>query len=144
VTYDDNDLASLALCSWREARGEIPKVGILGPQAVCHVCVNRVGVPGFAPTLHQVIYGRNQFTSMSVPSDAEYRLFPANDDDDYLQILGVARHVLDGDVDDPTHGAVYYANLAHEDPQGWFQRNIVEKPTAHPVTAVIGGHSFFA
>jgi hypothetical protein len=40
--------------------------------AVAHVIFNRVGAAGFAKTLHEVIYGKNQFSSMSVCTDPEY------------------------------------------------------------------------
>jgi spore germination cell wall hydrolase CwlJ-like protein len=40
--------------------------------AVAHVIFNRIGAPGFAGTLHEVIYGKNQFSSMSISTDPEY------------------------------------------------------------------------
>jgi hypothetical protein len=42
--------------------------------AVAHVIFNRIGAPGFAGTLHEVIYGKNQFSSMSISTDPEYKL----------------------------------------------------------------------
>jgi spore germination cell wall hydrolase CwlJ-like protein len=42
--------------------------------AVAHVIFNRIGAPGFAATLHEVIYGKNQFSSMSISTDPEYNL----------------------------------------------------------------------
>jgi|SRR6516164_1427240 hypothetical protein len=41
--------------------------------AVGHVIFNRIGAPSFAGTLHQVIYGKNQFSSMSISTDPEYK-----------------------------------------------------------------------
>jgi spore germination cell wall hydrolase CwlJ-like protein len=40
--------------------------------AVAHVIFNRGGAARFAKTLHEVIYGKNQFSSMSICTDPEY------------------------------------------------------------------------
>lgn len=145
-SYFTTDVQNLALVAWKEARGE----GIDGCCAVMHVIVNRVGHPGFAATLHDVIYGRNQFTSMSVPSDPEFNLAPntpesgALNDYIYAQCLSVAQSMLGGYLADETKGAHYYANLHEIEQGGWFERNIVSNPEGHPVTAIIGHHTFFA
>lgn len=134
---DLNDLESLRLCAWKEARGE----GVDGIRAVMHVIVNRVGAPGFAHTLHDVIYGKNQFTSMSVPSDPEFNLKPADGDAIFQECAALARGIeTDPDL---TNGARYYANLRTAT-SGWFERAIVNDPVNHPQTAVIGHHTFFA
>jgi len=138
VKFDQEDINNLALVTWKEARGE----GILGCRAVMHVIVNRVGTPGFARTLHDVIYGKNQFTSMSVSSDAEYTLMPAVDDVIYVACSSLANQVLNGLDPDNTSGAHYYANLKNTT-SGWFFNHIVNDHINHPVTAVIGHHTFF-
>jgi spore germination cell wall hydrolase CwlJ-like protein len=143
MAYDDNDVHSLALCAWKEARGE----GNLGCAAVMFVIFNRVGHPGFASSLHDVIYGKNQFTSMSVPSDPEFNLQPKDDDAIFTACLGCAHAVLgiDGtkvEGGDVTKGAHYYANL-HNCTSGWFHDNIVLNTHNHPITAQIGRHTFF-
>lgn len=136
LTLDQNDLSSLALVAWKEARGE----GLAGMNAVMHVCINRVGAPGFAMTLHNVIYGKNQFTSMSVPSDLEFNLQPRPGDPQYAYCVGQAPNV-EGEAD-PTNGAHYYADLQYTT-SGWFFEHIVNDPTSHPVKAVIGRHTFY-
>jgi len=145
MTYDDNDIHSLALVAWKEARGE----GNDGCMAVMHICFNRVGHTGFAHTLHDVIYGKNQFTSMSVPSDPEFNLQPKDSDQVWDECKSYARMFLseDGpiiklDFIDPTHGAHYYANL-HNCTSGWFHDNILMNTQSHPITAQIGHHTFF-
>lgn len=149
VKYDVNDIHSAALCAWKEARGE----GTIGMCAVVWVLRNRVGFTGFANTLHNVIYGKNQFTSMSVPSDPEFNLEPKNDDESWTYITGAALKILNAnldpnsDGDDPTlyditRGAHYYANLHTMQKGGWFERNIVLS-RLHPITAQIGKHTFF-
>jgi len=70
--YDSDDLNNAILCVWKEARGH----GYVAMNAVAHVIFNRVGAPGFASTLHEVIYGKNQFSSMSISTDPEYNLAP--------------------------------------------------------------------
>ncbi len=136
VAYDDNDKHSLGLCAWKEARNQT----IIGMRAVMSVILNRVGAPGFAHTLHDVIYGKNQFTSMSVPSDPEFNLEPSGGMWDAAQAL--ADQVLDGSLPDNTNGAHYYANLRTAT-SGWFFDHIVSRPDEHPVTATIGAHTFY-
>ncbi len=139
MTFDQDDINSLALVTWKEARGEGP----VGCYAVMNVIKNRVGTPGFAHTLHDVIYGKNQFTSMSVPSDAEFNLQPQSDDLTYKACVQQATNVLNGnpDAEDITHGAHYYANIKNTT-SGWFFRNIINNAD-HPITATIGHHTFF-
>lgn len=138
MNYDSNDVHSLALVAWKEARGE----GQDGMRAVMHVCVNRTGHPGFAHTLHDVIYGKNQFTSMSVPSDPEFNLVAGDLDPQFQYCITTATSVLSGSDADNTNGAHYYANLKNTT-SGWFFRNIVNNPVDHPQTAVIGRQTFY-
>jgi N-acetylmuramoyl-L-alanine amidase len=144
MDYDVNDLHSMALCVWKEARGE----GQLGMQAVAHVIKNRVGAAGFPHTLHDVIFQKNAFTSMSVPSDPEYSLQPPATDPQW--IFCVARlcpAVLAGTDADPTNNAKYYANLRTAT-SSWFGRVIAGPDGSgtpeHKRTAVIGQQSFFS
>lgn len=49
---------------------------------------NRIGAPGFAGTLLEVIYGKNQFSSMSISTDPEYKLAaPSVTDREYASYL---------------------------------------------------------
>lgn len=138
MEFSQQDIEDLALCVWREARGEQQ----VGCRAVIHVIKNRVGTPGFAHTLHDVIFGRNQFSSMSISSDPEYTLVPKDTDTIYQECKQLAPLVLSGQDEDITKGAHYYANLKNTT-SGWFFRNIVNDSVGHPVTAVIGHHTFF-
>ena len=133
---DPNDVHSLALVAWREAEGE----GTYGCTAVMWVCRNRVGKPGFGKTLHDVIYGKNQFTSMSVPSDPRFSVNPADGDLMWQSCQSIAQRVLEGVLPDNTGGAIFYANLKNIQPGGWFERNIVDK---YPVTKTINHHTFY-
>lgn len=119
MEYDANDLRSMALCVWKEARGD----GSPGMRAVAHVIYNRVGMPGFARNLHDTIYGKNQFTSMSVPTDPEFNLIPPPYDSQFAYALTMCANVLHGDDPDLTNGAHYYEN-ALQATSGWFGRVI--------------------
>lgn len=138
MNFDENDIHNLALVAWKEARGE----GMLGCVAVMNVVKNRVGTPGFAHNLHDVIYGKNQFTSMSVPTDSQFNLSPPPGDSLFTMLLTIANQVLSGDFQDNTNGAHYYANLKTAT-SGWFFNHIVKDTVNHPQTAIIGHHTFY-
>ena len=138
MTFDATDLANLALCAWKEARGE----GQAGMLAVMLVCRNRVGTPGFSRTLHGVIYSKNQFTSMSAPSDTEYNLAPAPGDPQFLYCTEMAPNVLSGSVTDITLGAHYYYNPATAT-SPWFEVHIVDDVANHPFLVQIGKQRFY-
>lgn len=146
--YDQNDLHSAALCAWKEGRGD----GLTGVHAVLHCLKNRVNSYGlgFARNLHDVIYGKNQFTSMSVPSDPEFNLEPLETNHQdwlmWLESLRLADVVFNTDDADPTGGAHYYENpkTAGSD---WFTR-IIAGPDGngtpeHPKTVQILHHVFY-
>ncbi len=141
IPYDGNDIDSMRLCGWREARGEGPD----GIRAVMHVLLNRAvrWYGAHSESIHTAIYAKNQFTSMSVPTDPEYHLMPAPDDPLYASLADMAVEVLDGSDDDLTNGALYYVN-PHTMTSGWFRDNIIDQPATHPETARIGHHIFFA
>ena len=142
MEYDDNDIHSMALCVWKEARGEFAQ----GMRAVAHVIANRVGAPGFGKTLHDVIYGKNQFSSMSIPSDAEFNLIPPPNDPQFSFCMSLCPQVLGGSDEDITFGAKYYCNPATAT-SGWFARNIAgpdgHGTEGHSLTAVVGKQKFF-
>jgi|SRR5579863_1507704 len=134
MTYDQTDVQNMALCAWKESRGD----GIGACYAQMHVVMNRVKAPDFPKTVHDVIYQKNAFTSMSVPTDPEYNLVPPADDAVWQACLTDAPNVLGGD-DDPTGGAVWYSNEKNVT-SGWYKDNI--ETAAHPITVVIGHHTF--
>ncbi len=142
MEYDDQDLHSMALCVWKESRGE----GTQGMRAVAHVIANRIGHPGFAKTIHDIVYGKNQFTSMSVPSDPEFNLIPPPNDTQFGYCLSICPQVLSGDDQDPTDGAHYYEN-AKTATSGWFGRVIAgpdgKGTEGHQLLAIIGRQNFY-
>lgn len=143
ASYDQDDLNNAILCVWKEARGD----GHMAMNAVAHVIFNRVGAPGFPNNLHDVIYGKNQFSSMSISTDPEYNLVAPSASDpqypSYSDATNIVNAIVAGTDSDPTNGAVYYANL-NESTSGWFFRNIVDDPENHPQRATIGHQVFYA
>jgi spore germination cell wall hydrolase CwlJ-like protein len=141
--YDQDDLNNVILCVWKEARGD----GYRAMSAVAHVIFNRIGAPGFANNLHDVIYGKNQFSSMSISTDPEYNLaVPGVSDQEYASFLdatNIVNGIVAGTDSDPTNGALYYANLK-ESGSGWFFRCIVNDPENHPLRATLGHQVFYA
>jgi hypothetical protein len=132
------DRDALALCLWREARGEKEQ----GMLAVGCVIMNRVKDQKIS--LQKAIFGKNQFTSMSVPTDPEYNLMPPKGDKLYAVAFDIADDLISGDYEDITKHALFYANLKYIDAGGWFERNIVNKPHMHPETVTLGNHTFFS
>jgi spore germination cell wall hydrolase CwlJ-like protein len=140
MIFDQDDLDSLALCAWKEARGE----GTPGMLAVMHVIYNRavIWLKGSDEAVHTCVYAKNQFTSMSVPTDPEFNLLPGEADASYEFCQQMAPRILAGSDPDITGGALYYANLSNVT-SGWFIDSIVNDPAQHPQTAVIGRQTFF-
>jgi spore germination cell wall hydrolase CwlJ-like protein len=138
INCDEDDLHSVALCAWKEARGD----GITAMDAVMHVIANRVGTPGFASDVHGVVYGKNQFTSMSVPSDPEFNLEPKVGDSLFNYCMSKVAFVMNGTDQDLTMGACYYDNPATAT-SGWFLRVIVNDTVNHPFLIKIGKQNFY-
>lgn len=142
LIYREQDIQTAALCIWRESRGEKQA----GMQAVAHVIFNRVGAVGFPKTLHDVIYQKNAFTSMSVPSDPEYSLMPQPNDPQYAYALQIANAVASGTDADPTQNSHYYENAATAT-SGWFGRVIAgvdgNGTPDHPLRSTIGKQNFY-
>lgn len=142
--YEQVDLDNMALCIWRESRGE----GLLGMAAVAHVIVNRANAweKNCTSPLHNAIYQRNQFSSMSISTDAEYNLEPKPEDPQYAYAVSLCVPAIEGKVPDPTNGALYYANLK-EVTSGWFSENISgpdgKGVPQHPLLATIGKQAFY-
>lgn len=135
MTYSPEDVNCLAYCGWMEARGD----GLFPCFAVMCVIYNRVLAPDFPKTVNAVVYQRDAF-SWTIPGNPEYGLQPAHGDPIYTACLADAPTILCGTNDDPTKGALFYANEAVTGP-GWYRTHIIENPT-HPILVVIGHHTF--
>lgn len=135
MTFDETDVQNAALCATKEGRGDGSYLGVLW------VIANRCW--DWRQTVHEVVYGKNQFTSMSVPSDPEFNWQPTAPADVaiYNECVQAAPAILNRDGVDPTNGSHYYANMK-EVTSGWFVRNIAES-AEHPPQGDIGKQSFF-
>jgi spore germination cell wall hydrolase CwlJ-like protein len=120
----------LAICMWREARGE----GTNGMLAVG--CVIRNRAEAWHQPIRDVIVGHDQFSSMTVKGDANTVLYPIAGD----AVFGLAADITDGTQEDLTEGALYYADEAQVTSE-WYRVHVMADP-AHPVTVVIGRHTF--
>jgi len=98
----DQDL--LALCIWREARGE----GLLGKRGVGHVVLNRVNARSFfGQDVQSVILKPFAFSSFN-PSDPNADQWPTGIDPSWTDSTNAAEAVLSGQDTDLTSGALYY------------------------------------
>lgn len=143
-TADESNGFLLALCAWREARGEgaTPNEKLIAMRSVMHVVRNRVAA-GWGDW-DSVITGRNQFSSFTIKGDSQLMVWPDDDVGLWMATLGLAVAVYHGHDPDPTGGALYYANLKTMDKGGWFERNIVGRPVQHAKLREIGNHTFYA
>ena len=132
----------VSLCGWREGRGE----GEECIRGMLHVIRKRAltWYKAFTEPYHQAIYAHGQFTSMSDPNDPNYTLFPADNDVVWIFCQRIAQEIVAGQDSDNTGGALYYANLDHITPGGWFSKYILSHPETHPPTVVIAHTTFFA
>jgi spore germination cell wall hydrolase CwlJ-like protein len=92
----------LALCMWREARGE----GTEGMTAVGCVVRNRMTKHG--SSYYAEIIKPWQFSSISVKNDAEVNLFPATADTQWVASQELAKSIIAGVTVDNTSGAEFY------------------------------------
>jgi spore germination cell wall hydrolase CwlJ-like protein len=94
----------LALCIWREARGE----GRAGLVAVAHSIVNRVASPTWGNTMMSVLFQRQQYSSLTHQQDPQLVVWPTDDDPTWKEALEVADGVLRGEIDSPVGKADSY------------------------------------
>ena len=110
------ELFLLALCIWREARGEC----LDAKRGVAWVVRNRAAHPSWWGTdIISVILKPAQFSSFN-SGDSNAVKWPAQQDNTWTASLGIAAEVLAGKGTDPTAGAAYYFDdsLA-ENPPAW-------------------------
>lgn len=110
-----SDTQLLALCCYREARGEPTE----GKRGVCHVVNNRRLNPGWwGSTWSSVILKAWQFSSFNA-NDPNHEVWPADDDKIWNECLTIAVAVVSGSDPDPTDGAQYYYDTSIHWPKAW-------------------------
>lgn len=119
----------VALCCWREARGESKD----GWRGVIHVIRNRALHPGWWGSGYEgVVLAPMQFSSFNHGDPNADKLPPPNDGL-FSQILQVTSNIMSGDDEDLTGGATHYHT-----------RNVFPEWAAKmQQTAEIGQHLFY-
>ena len=110
-----SDLSLLALCCYREARGET----IFAKRAVCHVIKNRTLKPGWwGNDWKSVILKPFQFSSFN-SFDPNINVWPGDNEASWTDCLAAASAVMVGDDPDSTEGATYYHDTSMRWPAAW-------------------------
>lgn len=106
----------LALCIWREARGEI----LDAKRGVAWVVRNRAAHPSWwGSDFISVILKPAQFSSFNA-NDPNAVKWPSPADASWIASLEIAAEVFAGAVPDPTGGATYYFDDSiAENPPAW-------------------------
>jgi spore germination cell wall hydrolase CwlJ-like protein len=115
------DLFILALCIWREARGE----SIDTKRAVAWVIRNRADHPGWwgGPSIVSVVLHPWQFSSFN-HADPNSTKLPQPDDPSWIASLMAAQRAYNRVGPDPTAGAVLYFDKSMDsDPPPWSKDN---------------------
>ncbi len=106
---DQADKTFLALCLWREARGETAAV----QAGVVHVILNRVKRPSWwGRDLMSVIFKRWQFSSLTDPKDRQLTTWPTAVDKSWQQCLQIAHAASAGTLFNPVAGADHYYDIS--------------------------------
>lgn len=140
------DREVLALCIWREARGE----GITGMRAVACSIRNRVKRPRWWGKDWRSVVLKNALVHDRVifqyscfnPDDPQHAKFPGPNDVAWADALEIAERLMDGQAHaDPTNGGTHYVTRALY--ESGSAPSWAKGPRALPITAEIGGHIFF-
>lgn len=108
------DIVFLALCVWREARGE-KEAGQVG---VAQCIMNRVKRPGWwGNDVKSVIFKKWQFSSLTDPRDRQLTVWPEKDTLDWIRAIHVAEDVVEGRVLNPVLGADSYHDISIPSPK---------------------------
>jgi spore germination cell wall hydrolase CwlJ-like protein len=100
-----SELYQLALCIWREARGESDEAK-LGVAWTIH---NRVKLQGWmGKTYSDVVWKPYQFSSFNAGDPNSAKIPNPNSDKSYVACLDAADKAFSGAGDDPTNGATHY------------------------------------
>jgi N-acetylmuramoyl-L-alanine amidase len=124
------DTTLLALCMWREARGE----GRAGMEAVGCALRNRVNRD--KSSYYAEATKRLQFSSITAPGDPELGLWPSVSDAQWQIALVLAGDMGSNVIEDVTQGATLYYADSIPFPRTWDRSKVRE-------TVKIGRHIFF-
>ena len=98
----------LALCMWREARGD----GEAGMQAVGSTIRNRVKIGADSTSYYREIVRPLQFSSITAPGDHQLTIWPylhsPLEAESWLEAQQLAAGIINGSLPDNTNGATHY------------------------------------
>jgi N-acetylmuramoyl-L-alanine amidase len=116
MEYTSYDLVLLAICVWRESRGEVYEA----KQGVAWSVVNRVNLPRWwGHSVNGVVLMPDQYSSFN-RNDPNATKWPIPADPAWVDSLDVATKVLSGTLADNTGGATsYYDNSMTLNPPFW-------------------------
>jgi spore germination cell wall hydrolase CwlJ-like protein len=145
-SVEHRDYFMLALCLWREARGE-------GPDGMTAVgCVVRNRVVRNVSSYYEEVVKPLQFSSITAPGDHQLCLYSHENDHSWQVAEEIARKIIDREIGDLTAGATLYwnpAGIAEKDSKPYTLKDgsIVRFPGSwnpHAVlqTVRIGAHIF--
>jgi N-acetylmuramoyl-L-alanine amidase len=106
------DTVFLALCLWREARGEAREAKI----AVAHSVLNRISSPSWGNTIPAVIFQRLQYSSLTHDRDPQLTNWPQPSDASWQECLAVADMVISGQIPSPIEDADSYHDISISPP----------------------------
>jgi spore germination cell wall hydrolase CwlJ-like protein len=108
----DADRTFLALCLWRECRGE----SRAGKEAVAHSIMNRLASPSWGDSIHSVLFQRLQYSSLTHGQDPQLTNWPLSTDASWKECLQVADAVISGAMPSPIGKADSYHDTSIKPP----------------------------
>ena len=108
----DADRTFLALCLWREARGESHDAKI----AVAYSIMTRLASPSWGNSVHSVLFQRLQYSSLTYKDDPQLTTWPSDTDPSWEECMSVADTVLHRRVPNPIDGADSYHDTSIKPP----------------------------
>jgi len=112
------DVLWLALCCWKEARGQTAAAKL----GQCWVVRNRArsSLPRWPRRILDVVTQPYQFSALTAPGDPNLAKWPKSLDPSWGDCISAARECLSGNTPDPTAGATfYYSDPLSAPPPGW-------------------------
>jgi spore germination cell wall hydrolase CwlJ-like protein len=108
------DKAFLALCVWREARGE----SLAAQTGVAYVIMNRVKKPSWwGHDVMSVLFKKWQFSSLTDPGDKQLTRWPDSSDESWQRCLEVACNVIERNFPNTVRGADHYYDISIRPPK---------------------------
>jgi spore germination cell wall hydrolase CwlJ-like protein len=107
------DVSFMALCLWREARGERSD----GKAAVGFSIMNRVAHRSWGNTVMAVIFQRLQYSSLTYSADPQLANWPKDNDPSWAECLEIADQVMANLIPNPIDGADSYHDTSISPPK---------------------------